>query len=361
MKTRYPSLLLLLLYFSTPLALSAQFQFNQGWAPKAGHVSQNLLSTAPTGAIAGADQYWDFSGVTPLPGDIRFAFEYLAVASTPYANMFPNATIAAKITFQGFGDQYGYYQEDATGYYTLGSASSTATNMMEDTEKGLAYPLAFGDSYTDTYAYVTEATGLQFRTEGSMFNEYDGYGTLVLPQGTFPEVARYTQYRTERDSFGFAPGFYSIDIRLDTTIGWLSADHASPLALLQMERSYTLDYTPGQSVPDTTNVLYEVLFTYDDAAEASPINSIKTLLTSDNSLFPNPVSSILLWRNDRSSSDEVNLQIINAIGQILWTSPATKEKVQQIPVTFLDEGQFWLKISDTENLEPLRLLPFVKQ
>ena len=85
-------------------------------------------------------------------------------------------------------------------------------------------------------------------------------------------------------------------------------------------------------------MLYEILFTYDDAAKATPTSTQEYSTIAENPVFPNPVSTTLHWRNKALLHQETDLQIINALGQILWTTTAAEESLQEIPVAFLEVG-----------------------
>lgn len=126
----------------------------------------------------GADQTWDLSGVAVHPlGTARFA----TAAGTPYANGFPQANRVFAQEFQGQGTIYEYVRTGPAGLELFGRGIPYLPVIYYQPSLILRFPLAFNESYTDSY--VNE-NGANTRTW-----TYGGHGTAVTPLGVFHNVA----------------------------------------------------------------------------------------------------------------------------------------------------------------------------
>ncbi len=339
-------------------SLLAQPVFNQGWAPKAGHVSNNRLAEVPANTGPGENQTWDFSDVVAAPSDSRFVFSYVDPATTPFVDSFPNATVAATVTTLGTFGNYSYYLEDASSYQTLGSANDDSFTKMTDTQKGFCYPLRYGDSFNDDYEYFIESSYFNSKTHATSFNEYDAYGTLLLPQGTFNDVARFVQYREEIDTLSIVAGINIITINLDTTVGWITPEFSSQLALYQRIRTITIENFAGQI--DTTENTYDEFFTYDDIVMPGIPSSTQDLL--DNSpqweVYPNPAQDLVQVKSNFPDPRERRFTLLNTLG--VTTQSFRSKELPTLDVTNLPAGMYWLKIETVadgriEQTIPLRI------
>ena len=354
-KPIYPFLLLAFLLFEVNPSF-AQPVFNQGWAPQAGHVSNNRLAEVPEDTGTGANYDWDFSNLTPL-GNMRFVFSFVDPATTPYFNSFPNATIAAEVNSMGSTVNYGYYLEDASAYQTLGSATMGSLTRMTDTQKGICYPMRFGDSFNDTYEYVTESVGVMNTVTASSFNEYDGYGTLHLPQGTFNDVARFVQYRNESDTFAIVQGFSITTITLDTSVTWITPGFSSQLAIFQRIRTIVIESVAGQV--DTTENSYEQFFTYDDVAMPGTPSSTQDGRAEEAAwrAYPNPARDRVRLDYVGSLRGEWQFTLVDARGSIVQRLRSSE--MPELPFGQLPAGPYWLTIQSTDSERVEQTLPLL--
>ncbi|MGV9013119.1 MAG: T9SS type A sorting domain-containing protein [Flavobacteriales bacterium] len=126
----------------------------------------------------------------------------LLPSSTPYASSFPGATIATTgLTNPG---TYAYIQSSATQQSLLGFKNADTEQNLSDPMKTVQFPLALGTSWTDNLAGFTEAGGFTLQRTGTCAGNYNGYGTIILPFGTFTNVARLElDQHYEDDIMGF--------------------------------------------------------------------------------------------------------------------------------------------------------------
>jgi hypothetical protein len=130
---------------------------------------------------AGANQTWDFSSLV-LGDDGNYS--RFAVATAPYSNEFANANFFIKNTNVGFEDIYDIYTINSAKLDILGLTRDSGTYLIYTNPRTVyVFPFNYTNSFSDTYQILGE----------SLINitiTYDGYGTLITPFGTFPNVAR---------------------------------------------------------------------------------------------------------------------------------------------------------------------------
>lgn len=158
--------------------------------PQVGDSVIIALSNQPVApGTAGADQTWDMTWISAAE-EQYFVYEDPAV--TPWADLFDDATICGR----SWEDYYSYYHIDATGVAAVGYAgviglSDTFTMDYSDSELFIPLDYSFGDSHADDFAGTSTAAGFSLPFTGDVDFEADGYGTLILPTGTYENVVRY--------------------------------------------------------------------------------------------------------------------------------------------------------------------------
>lgn len=125
---------------------------------------------------AGANQTWDFSSATFAPSGTAVLGPS---TGTPYAATYPTANWAWSITPTAGMADYLYMVLSATGMENVATNVPTDPNVYTDHQRIMQFPLAFGASFSDTYA-SPDHTGSQTWT-------YEGHGTLITPIGTFSD------------------------------------------------------------------------------------------------------------------------------------------------------------------------------
>lgn len=152
-----------------------------------------LLTTTGTGVT------WNASGLTQQSGTPLVQFIYTNPSSTPYASLFPNSNYAQYDPALTAFLNYEYYQLSPTAWENWGEYSpNTAHEIYSNSDKRLQFPFSYGNSFTDTYAKTnySNATTVSSNQTGSRTVSFDGFGTLILPQGTFNNVGMIRELRT---------------------------------------------------------------------------------------------------------------------------------------------------------------------
>lgn len=131
---------------------------------------------------AGTNQTWDLS---TLVTNTTTNVSYISISSTPYASTFSSIATVCRHYSTG---PYFYYNGSSSAFQNVGSAFSgppACTEILPTPEDVLRFPFNYTNSYTD-YDNTTNCTV----TSSTRTVTYDGYGTLILPTGTFSNVIR---------------------------------------------------------------------------------------------------------------------------------------------------------------------------
>jgi len=131
----------------------------------------------------GTNCVWDFSGIE-LPEETRVS--QILSLDTDNGTKVPGYTHCVREN-----DQEHFYRNDETSSSKVGVITGNYILQYDDPMMVMVYPFAFGDSFTDSYAWHAQAeTGNPVDFIGQTTVTADGTGTLILPQGTFYNVLR---------------------------------------------------------------------------------------------------------------------------------------------------------------------------
>lgn len=140
---------------------------------------------------SGANQIWNFSALTTNTTGFNGTYTITTIPSSITAQ-YPNANIAYKFSYG-----YDIYKISNSSWQSYGHNSNFGTQLIyQDPADKLRYPFTFGDTYTDTFIY----------SQGSLISKRtstvtaDGYGTIILPGGTFSNVLRVYSHSVGKDS-----------------------------------------------------------------------------------------------------------------------------------------------------------------
>ena len=177
---------------------------------------------------AGAMQNWDMSDLTEAEEQF---FSYFHPSEGLMADSFPEANLCA-MTWEG---QYSYYNVSSSslsveGYVVPIDPGDTSTVIMDDKEQVVSLPFGFEDTFTDSFDGSSWVPGFgEVPFDGSVNFEADGYGTLVLPNGTYENVVRY---HATREQTNYVNGFPTLTISKEQWI-WVSEEYRFWLLLME--------------------------------------------------------------------------------------------------------------------------------
>lgn len=244
----------------------------------------------------GANVTWDFSSATlQLMGTQAF----MAAAGTPYAASYPTANMASAQTVAGT-TSYAYYDLQSTKLDVLADGvGSMDPNVYSEPKTVLQFPYAFNDWFIDYY----NKNG----TDYSVSRAYMGYGTVILPSGTFTNVVKQA-----------------------STSGVIDFYTTSPTALLVHIES---DGSAVVALPGTVGI--------QEHGQASALRS-----------FPNPVQDRLTLANDAPLGD---WWIMDATGRVAQAG-RTASLSTTIDLSSLASGSYIARIGTGDRARSVLFL-----
>jgi hypothetical protein len=160
--------------------------------------TQAADTTGVTPGPGGAGVTWDFSGL--VDDGSSATSTVLSPGSTPYAANFPTANYAS----QGVSGNYGYFLVNQTTVEMHGMQGPATYLIYSNPERLMKFPFSFSDVSADVF-FATGLTSDTYDRFGTNTLAADGYGTLILPTGTYNNVLRVHLVQTYRDSFNSNP------------------------------------------------------------------------------------------------------------------------------------------------------------
>jgi len=131
----------------------------------------------------GPNRIWDFSKIDmtgepivtslkePVTGTLKEAVEYDLLLTER--------------------DKEYYIRQDKNAIMRVGAVADGYNILFSDPVISMIYPFAYGDNYTDGYAWsAVSATGYKIEFVGELEVTADAFGTLILPDRTFTGVLR---------------------------------------------------------------------------------------------------------------------------------------------------------------------------
>lgn len=142
---------------------------------------------------------WNASTITANAAYPVLNLSYHSPSATPYAGLYPSANYAFYDPALTVLLAYEYDHINSDSVVIEGSYSpSTAHEIYQDGDKRMIFPFSYGQSFNDSYAKTnySDANTVSSYQTGTRDVSFNGFGTLILPQGTFSNVALITETRT---------------------------------------------------------------------------------------------------------------------------------------------------------------------
>lgn len=134
----------------------------------------------------------DYTAFTQTGSTTRL---FVAPSSTTYASSFPSATVA-EVAGPG---AWGYYRTSANGFEQLGLRTAASSLICAGGMNVVPYPISYDDIVYDDYTCSGLSGATPFTRTGSCTVQADGYGDLVTPYGTFPNVLQISIFNNYND------------------------------------------------------------------------------------------------------------------------------------------------------------------
>ncbi len=309
MKKLYVTLLMFAL-FGGAGRLSAQMTIGPDKLPVAGdvHVTVPMDTAGVTEGTAGGNKVWNFS--TLQASGPSLTINYVNATGTPYAQSFPDASLATVVDDGGF-ITYGYFSTTSNRLVSYGSAGEEFLITYSDPEVQMITPLSFNDTFSDNFKGVMTGDGFNVRTSGSLSVINDSYGSIRLPDGRTLPAARLKFIRENFDTT-FVSGIPLMTSSLKvTSYEWFIASAKFPV----VQVAYYVQNTNG-SINSFKKVEYNPSSTTGvDNRELEGVSSSFVL----NQNFPNPFNPATTISFKLAKRGKVSLNVYNMIGEVVAT------------------------------------------
>lgn len=190
----------LLACFAVITTVQAQVTMSNTPPPFGTQYMLRVFSGTISDAFPGADQMWDYSGITTTPV-MGYTVVDPATVASPLKDSFPNAEFAYKMNAgPELESAYDFYDNATTHYIQVGKKSSgSSMNNMRRTDT----IVKFNQAYQSVETYR------------GMNHLYAGYGTLKVEGKTYNDVVMRKSYATGSTDtavqfFQFSPFYHMI-------------------------------------------------------------------------------------------------------------------------------------------------------
>ncbi len=265
---------------------------------------------------SGENITWDMSNLTELEEQ---SFSFVAPEDTPWDYQFTESNLCGV----SWDDSHSFYQVGASGLrvdgytsYSDEAQTDTVKIIMADAEELIPLPLEFGDTQLDQFSGTTFAAGFTIPFDGEIEFEADGFGTLILPNGSYENVVRY---HFTREQVNTVMGISTTQTKEQW--GWMSADYRFWLLLMEINDD---GFSEQELVWYAKNPIPVSLSAHDLSRKGLDI-------------FPNPAQL----------GTEVAVNMEYAVNATVQWYDITGRKIHQSS-QFLNEGQNTLSTSEID-------------
>ena len=272
----------------------------------------------------GANVTWDF---TTVFGN-SFTSEYKTLSNSNEPNTFPFANLVEAIA----GSE-SYYHITTNSITFEGHLTNQSRVIYTDKREFLKFPITYNDVFNETFAGTSEhlGGGGTFDRSGAIEIVADGYGDLILPYGTVPNVLRIRSVYNYGDAF---MGTHVGDF-IDTVYTWYHATTKSFIA------SVSSNYTNGALTVSNALYMANITVSSNDLAFNEPLFKF----------FPNPAHDNLMLKAEEHA--EVNISAIN--GSLIKSISINNNDIQQIDISDLKAGIYILNYRCDSQFKMQRL------
>ncbi len=283
-----------------------------GYTSSFNQASSATAAMVPIG-ITGNGVTWNCATLTP---DAAIPTIHLTVSSpvgTTYAADYPNAnwyfTDPALVALLG----HHYYKLTADSMVLYGEhTTGNSYEIYQDPEMDIPFPFSLGDIDTNSYSktnYNSSGSVSSYQT-GTTIISYIGFGTLVLPQASYADVALIKNERS--NSLGPTTVSYT----------WIKVSTGEKLLIYETNGGIKVNY-----VSSTASGIANY--------ERVPMN-----------LFPNPAENEL--NIHLSTNQSTTVLVKNILGQPVLQTTLT-DVVSKVDISTLPSGVYFLEMKGQEQ------------
>jgi len=285
---------------------------------------------------AGANQTWNFASLTSSGTS---SVPIVSVGSTANGSSFPNATIALASS----ASSTSYYSTSASSFQYYGNYNGSTLQAYSNPEDLLRYPFTYGNSYSDPYTCDYTSSAPEYR-KGTVTVRADGYGTLILPNGTFSNVLRVHMVESQVDSANLS-GFISLGTYVRSEYAWYLTGNAWMIASCD---SITINTVLNGTVGTPT---YVTTGGYTSVIHAG-IEEADNLLQSMH-LFPNPSHGVVTLQFNLNKTSKYEVKLFNysgqQVGETFQEEGMEGSNLREINTADLSKGIYFVQVTDEHS------------
>jgi len=281
------------------------------------------ISTTGPGAT------WNYNTLPVNASDTSYAD---VCSASPYCSDFPGSTIYT----HNEGSTSSAYYYTSSSVMSLSGVYGTDIIPYSNYEDYLRYPFTYNSTYIDTFGATFTGGTETFNRGGTITVTADGYGTLMLPNGTYTNALRVHRTENYADSISGVPfGTYITETYSwyvpNATVAVLSQSQISLNGILEPSTAFYTSQTPGTIPSGITNL--------QTAGQAFQ-------------LYPNPVQDELNIDFTMEQTGQVHISLLDVVGREVAVISNSTFNIGKQHVAYataaLDKGIYLVKIQ-TEN------------
>jgi hypothetical protein len=257
-------------------------------------IFQNCNATGVLAGDSGASQTWNFSTLDTLGGT---SVEWMVSPdSTTHGGLFPTTDLVEKYS----NGTFVYVNSSADSSLLSGYVDTVNNEIIKYSDPVLfaLRPITYGTIATKNYSDSFFSSSYNYYGQGTATINGDGYGTLILPNGTYNNVLRIKITETESDT-AYPSGVVSVT----TIISWVWFDGIHTSALLKIDSTHSGTFI-------TKSVEY---LSSETSAGIEVLNKETGI-----SIYPNPASTILNIHQTQSTQSIKQLIITDILGNEVY-------------------------------------------
>lgn len=311
---------------------------------------------------SGPNFTWDFSGLQPyaqeeLRYDAPTAIPFSFIANVSHTNNSPDSIPGLGNLPSDFTDQY---KSSTSSFKEVGFSFSYAPLgnfsvpvLYSSNDYIYRFPLTYPNTDTSDAAWTLNASSFGLFYIGETIhrvNTVDGYGTLILPHGTY-QCIRQVSVITKVDTIGTdsVTGF-TIPRPVSAEYKWLA--NAGLIPILQV----TTQLINNAEV--VSNIFYQD--TYDSTLFQVGVNEGENTIYS--SVYPNPASEVVNIDLSLIHSGKVSVEILDLDGKTVLKQDEGLHSAGEFRATVsardLSAGTYFLRVysGDEQNVHKLVII-----
>lgn len=298
---------------SSTLILHAQIDFTRADVYKVGDTAQfyGLDATNAEPGPAGNGVTWDFSNLQ-RQADEDFVVRYGAPSEAPNGDQFPDANmVAIQDAGQGF-TAYTFIKANDNEIQLEGlDIPDLGVVTYSDKNLWLKFPFGFNETQSDPFVgtYIFNVQGISgiANRDGELSTVYDGFGTIILPDGTRVENVRRLKLDQTVNDVVSVSGF-NITTKVETTTyHWFAQDERLQVFTLTLAKSTVTP--PGMTV-DSKSANYRV-------PSGNPTPTVAKKLGAHLTTQGGAFDTEIIIRNTSDSDKTIKLQPYDETGMEL--------------------------------------------